>query len=158
MSDMLESKRIAVDNNNNNNNNRQDKKKWKEKLTPEQYEICRMKGTELPFTGKYWNCKEDGFCRCVVCGNELFDSETKFDSGTGWPSFWAPARTQNLKFLVDNSHGMQRVEVQCSNCGAHLGHVFDDGPYPTRKRYCINSVSLELEGRKDDDQRHNDDL
>jgi peptide-methionine (R)-S-oxide reductase len=153
MSDMIKSKRSAVD-----NNNRQDKKKWKEKLTPEQYEVCRMKGTELPFTGKYWDCKEDGVYRCVVCGNELFDSKTKFDSGTGWPSFWAPARMQNLKFVVDNSHGMQRVEVQCNNCGAHLGHVFDDSPHPTRKSYCINSASLELEGKKDVDQRHKDDV
>jgi peptide-methionine (R)-S-oxide reductase len=153
MSDMIKSKRSAVD-----NNNRQDKKKWKEKLTPEQYEVCRMKGTELPFTGKYWDCKEDGVYRCVVCVNELFDSKTKFDSGTGWPSFWAPARMQNLKFVVDNSHGMQRVEVQCNNCGAHLGHVFDDAPHPTRKSYCINSASLELEGKKDVDQRHKDDV
>jgi peptide-methionine (R)-S-oxide reductase len=149
---MLESKRSAAD-----DDNMRDNKKWKEKLTPEQYEICRMKGTELPFTGKYWNCKEDGLYLCVVCGNELFDSKTKFDSGSGWPSFWAPARIENLKFLVDNSHGMQRVEVQCNKCGAHLGHVFDDGPHPTRKRYCINSASLELEGRKDVDHSHNDD-
>jgi peptide-methionine (R)-S-oxide reductase len=132
----------------NNNKNSQDIEKRKVKLTQEQYQVCIRKGTELPFTGKYWHCKEDGLYRCVCCGNELFDSETKFDSGTGWPSFWAPAKMQNLKFVLDKSHGMRRIEVQCNNCGAHLGHVFDDGPHPTGKRYCINSASLELEERK----------
>jgi peptide-methionine (R)-S-oxide reductase len=131
-----------------NNNSGQDTKKWKERLTPEQYHVCIRKGTELPFTGKYWDCKEDGLYRCVCCGNELFDSETKFDSGTGWPSFGAPVKTQNLKFVLDKSNGMIRMEVQCNNCGSHLGHVFDDGPRPTGKRYCINSASLELEGRR----------
>lgn len=139
-------------------NNRQNKKMWKEKLTPEQYEVCRMKGTDLPFTSKYWDCKEDGVYHCVCCGNELFDSETKFDSGTGWLSFWAPAKMQNLKFVIDNACGMRRMELQCNNCGAHLGHVFEDGPHPTGKRYCINSASIEFEESKDIGQMHDDDL
>ena len=121
---------------------------WKEALTKDQFIVLRQKGTEAPFTGEYYDNKENGIYFCAACGQELFSSDSKFDSGTGWPSFTEPNQQENVVLKEDNSHGMKRTEVLCSSCGGHLGHVFDDGPAPTGERFCMNSISLDFKKKE----------
>ena len=115
---------------------------WREQLSDEEFRVCRLKGTEAPFSGNYWDDWTDGIYRCTCCGETLFEADTKFDAGCGWPSFYQPVSDEAIRYLEDNSHGMQRIEIRCGSCDAHLGHVFPDGPQPTGERYCVNSASL----------------
>lgn len=122
---------------------------WRERLTPQEFAVCRRKGTEQAFTGRYWDEKAEGIYRCACCGEPLFESSTKYDSGSGWPSFWEPIGDDLIAEETDSSHGMVRTEITCGRCGSHLGHVFPDGPQPTGLRYCVNSLSLRLQPRDD---------